>query len=89
MRQLDNIEKLTTYLDNVSRLHDQINAASEHQKLMLIRMKELMQKGLMKSEEYIQLECQSKALQERIDHFSPILKEELAFIKKLKDKRHQ
>lgn len=83
---MDNYDKLIDYIDRINRLSDQLHAASQQQKLFVERMMFLNKNNRTESDEYKSLEARSKALQEKIDHFTPILNEELTFIRELKSK---
>lgn len=81
MEEQNHIDKALAFMESLEKLGNQLKAAEEHQKHLLVRMLELKKQNLLDSEEYGQLSQQSKSLQDIIDKWRPIYLERMEMVK--------
>lgn len=73
MEEQNHIDKALAFMESLERLHNQLKAAEEQQKLLLAHLLDLKKEGKTDSEEYAQTSQQSKNLQDIIDKWRPHL----------------
>ena len=87
MEEIDKIDTITKFLDDLEKLGKQLSLIQEEQKNLLARMLNLKQQEGTETQEYAQLAGRSKDLQAQIDKYRPIYEERMAWIKDIKKKR--
>lgn len=60
MEEQNHIDKALAFMESLERLHNQLKAAEEQQKLLLAHLLDLKKEGKTDSEEYAQTSQQSK-----------------------------
>ena len=86
MKEIDKIDTITKFLDDLEKLGKQLSLIQEEQKNLLARMLNLKQQEGTETQEYAQLAGRSKDLQAQIDKYRPIYEERMAWIKEIKKK---
>ena len=86
MEEIDKIDTITKFLDDLEKLEKQLSLIQEEQKNLLARMLNLKQQEGTETQEYAQLAARSKDLQAQIDKYRPIYEERMAWIKDIKKK---
>ena len=81
MEEQNHIDKALAFMESLERLHNQLKAAEEQQKLLLAHLLDLKKEGKTDSEEYAQTSQQSKNLQDIIDKWRPIYLERMEMVK--------
>ena len=71
MEEQNHIDKALAFMESLERLHNQLKAAEEQQKLLLAHLLDLKKEGKTDSVEYAQTSQQSKNLQDIIDKWHP------------------
>ena len=87
MEEIDKIDTITKFLDDLEKLGKQLSLIQEEQKNLLACMLNLKQQEGTEMQEYAQLAARSKDLQAQIDKYRPIYEERMAWIKDIKKKR--
>ena len=87
MEEQNHIDKALAFMESLERLHNQLKAAEEQQKLLLAHLLDLKKEGKTDSEEYAQTSQQSKNLQDIIDKWRPNNKEHIKMIKDVQNKK--
>ena len=88
MEEQNHIDKALAFMESLEKLGNQLKAAEEHQKHLLVaRMLELKKQNLLDSEEYGQLSQQSKSLQDIIDKWRPIYLERMEMVKGIQKRK--
>lgn len=87
MEEQNHIDKALAFMESLERLHNQLKAAEEQQKLLLAHLLDLKKEGKTDSEEYVQTSQQSKNLQDIIDKWHPIYLERMEMVKDVQNKR--
>lgn len=88
MEEQNHIDKALAFMESLERLHNQLKAAEEQQKLLLAHLLDL-KKGKTDSEEYAQTSQQSKNLQDIIDKWRPIYLERMEMVKDVQNKKRE
>jgi len=86
VEEIDKIDTITKFLDDLEKLGKQLSLIQEEQKNLLARMLNLKQQEGTETQEYAQLAARSKDLQAQIDKYRPIYEERMAWIKDIKKK---
>ena len=81
MEEQNHIDKALAFMESLERLHNQLKAAEEQQKLLLAHLLDLKKEGKTDLEEYAQTSQQSKNLQDIIDKWRPIYLERMEMVK--------
>ena len=81
MEQNNHIDKALAFMESLEKLGAQLQAAEDHQKLLLTRMLDLKKEQKTDTDEYASLSQKSKGLQDIIDKWRPIYQERLEMVK--------
>lgn len=84
----NHIDRAVEFLEQTQRMGEQLRTAEDLQRQLLARMIDLKKQKQTDSEEYLQLDQRSKALQAQIDKYRPIYLERLEVIKEVKARNH-
>ena len=84
----NHIDRAVEFLEQTQRMGEQLRTAEDLQRQLLARMIDLKKQKQTDSEEYLQLDQRSKALQAQIDKYRPIYLECLEVIKEVKARKH-
>lgn len=84
----NHIDRAVEFLEQTQRMGEQLRTAEDLQRQLLTRMIDLKKQKQTDSEEYLQLDQRSKALQVQIDKYRPIYLERLEVIKEVKARKH-
>lgn len=87
MEEQNHIDKALAFMESLERLHNQLKAAEEQQKLLLAHLLDLKKEGKTDSGEYAQTSQQSKNLQDIIDKWRPIYLERMEMVKDVQNKK--
>lgn len=87
MEQSNHIDKALAFMESLEKLGNQLQAAEEHQKLLLSRMLELKKEQKTDVDEYASLSQRSKGLQDIIDKWRPIYQERLEMVRVIQSKK--
>lgn len=87
MEEQNHIDKALAFMESLERLHNQLKAAEEQQKLLLAHLLDLKKEGKTDSEEYAQTSQLSKNLQDIIDKWRPIYLERMEMVKDVQNKK--
>lgn len=87
MEEQNHIDKALAFMESLERLHNQLKAAEEQQKLLLAHLLDLKKEGKTDAEEYAQTSQQSKNLQDIIDKWHPIYLERMEMVKDVQNKK--
>ena len=87
MEEQNHIDKALAFMESLERLHNQLKAAEEQQKLLLAHLLDLKKEGKTDSEEDAQTSQQSKNLQDIIDKWRPIYLERMEMVKDVQNKK--
>ena len=86
MEEIDKIDTITKFLDDLEKLGKQLSLIQEEQKNVLAYMLNLKQKHNTGTQEYNQLAVRSRDLQALIDKYRPIYEERMSWIRDIKKK---
>lgn len=81
MESSNHIDKALAFMESLEKLHHQLKAAEEHQKLLIAHLLELKRQDKTDTDEYAKLSAQSKGLQDIIDKWRPIYLERMEMVK--------
>ena len=84
----NHIDRAVEFLEQTQRMGEQLRTAEDLQRQLLARMIDLKKQKQTDSEEYLQLDQRSKALQAQIDKYRHIYLERLEVIKEVKARKH-
>lgn len=84
----NHIDRAVEFLEQTQRMGEQLRTAEDLQRQLLARMIDLKKQKQTDSEEYLQLDQRSKALQVQVDKYRPIYLERLEVIKEVKARKH-
>ena len=84
----NHIDRAVEFLEQTQRMGEQLRTAEDLQRQLLARMIDLKKQKQTDSEEYLQLDQRSTALQAQIDKYRPIYLERLEVIKEVKARKH-
>ena len=86
MKEIDKIDTITKFLDDLEKLGKQLSLIQEEQKNVLAYMLNLKQKHNTETQEYNQPAVRSRDLQALIDKHRPIYEERMSWIRDIKKK---
>lgn len=87
MEQNNHIDKALAFMESLEKLGAQLQAAEDHQKLLLTRMLDLKKEQKTDTDEYASLSQKSKGLQDIIDKWRPIYLERLEMVRGIQKKK--
>ena len=88
MEEQNHIDKALAFMESLERLHNQLKANEEQQRIILAHLLDLKKNGKTDSEEYCHTLQQSKDLQDIIDKWRPIYLERMEMVKDIQDKKN-
>lgn len=87
MEKNNHIDKALAFMESLEKLGAQLQAAEDHQRLLLARMLELKKEQKTDTDEYASLSQKSKGLQDIIDKWRPIYQERLEMVRGIQKKK--